>query len=60
MTDLIHKSLEADVDGLFVAHGISNNRFKRMDLSETKRVLGYAPRDDDFQAFDLDLIAKDL
>ena len=32
--------------GLF--HGISNNRFKRLDLTDTRRVLGYAPQDDAF------------
>ena len=31
-----------------VFHGISNNRFKRLDLTETIRVLGYAPQDDAF------------
>jgi uronate dehydrogenase len=30
--------------GLF--HGISNNRFKRLDISDTRRVLGYEPQDD--------------
>ncbi|KTC35705.1 MAG: NAD-dependent epimerase/dehydratase family protein [Pseudomonas sp.] len=33
----------------FIGHGISNNRFKRLDLSETTRVLGYEPLDDAFQ-----------
>ena len=32
--------------GLF--HGISDNRFKRLDLSDTRSVLNYAPRDDAF------------
>lgn len=31
-----------------IGHGISNNRFKRLDLSETTRVLGYQPQDDAF------------
>ena len=29
-------------------HGISNNRFKRLDISESRRVLGYEPVDDAF------------
>jgi uronate dehydrogenase len=37
----------------FIAHGISNNRFKRLDLTETKKVLGYKPQDDAFQMFDI-------
>lgn len=32
--------------GLF--HGISDNRFKRLDLTETCRILDYAPQDDAF------------
>ena len=36
-----------------IAHGISNNRFKRLDLSETTRVLGYQPLDDAFTTFDM-------
>jgi uronate dehydrogenase len=30
--------------GLF--HGISDNRYKRLDISDTRRVLGYEPKDD--------------
>jgi uronate dehydrogenase len=30
--------------GLF--HGISDNRFKRLDIADTRRVLGYEPQDD--------------
>lgn len=33
-----------------IVHGVSNNRFKRLDLSDTITRLGYAPQDD---AFDL-------
>ena len=50
---LIIRAVEAEVDGFFVAHGISDNRFKRLDLTETKRVLGYAPQDDAFATFDI-------
>jgi uronate dehydrogenase len=27
-------------------HGISDNRFKRLDISDTRRILGYEPKDD--------------
>ena len=50
-THLIDRAIQADVDGSFIAHGISDNRFKRLDLSETCRVLGYAPQDDAFSTF---------
>ena len=31
-----------------VVNGISNNRVLRMDLEETKQLVGYAPEDDAF------------
>jgi NAD dependent epimerase/dehydratase family len=37
----------------FIAHGISNNRFKRLDLTATRQALGYAPQDDAFHTFDV-------
>jgi NAD+ dependent glucose-6-phosphate dehydrogenase len=36
-----------DVDHA-VVHGVSNNRFKRLDISGTRRLLGYSPHDDAF------------
>lgn len=48
---LLTKCVETENVQCFVAHGISNNRFKRLDLTETKKVLGYAPKDDAFQLF---------
>lgn len=53
---LIVRAIEAEIDGFFIGHGISNNRFKRLDLTETKRVLGYAPQDDAFSTFDLPIL----
>ena len=41
---LVHKSLETDCQfGIF--YGVSDNEPPAFDLSETKRVLGYAPQD---------------
>ncbi|NWD71017.1 NAD(P)-dependent oxidoreductase [Pseudomonas gingeri] len=52
---LLQRAIEVkDVQHL-VAYGISNNRFKRLDLSETSRVLGYHPMDDASQEFGLPL-----
>ena len=34
-----------------IAHGISNNRYKRLDLSETKSRLGYSPQADAFSTW---------
>jgi len=37
-----------DVEGLrfAVLHGLSDNRFKRLDISDARTLVGYAPRDD--------------
>jgi nucleoside-diphosphate-sugar epimerase len=37
-----------------IAQGISNNRFKRLDLSNTRELFGYAPQDDAFELFHAD------
>lgn len=50
---LLQRSVEVEGVQHLIAHGISDNRFKRLDLSETKRVLGYEPQDDAFRQFDL-------
>ncbi|WP_047288642.1 MULTISPECIES: NAD(P)-dependent oxidoreductase [Pseudomonas] len=46
---LLQRAVETPGVQLLIGHGISNNRFKRLDLSETTRVLGYQPVDDAFQ-----------
>ena len=46
---LLQRAVETPGVQLLIGHGISNNRFKRLDLSETTRVLGYEPVDDAFQ-----------
>ena len=48
---LLQRSVEVEGVQHLIAHGISNNRFKRLDLSETTRVLGYEPVDDAFREF---------
>jgi UDP-glucose 4-epimerase len=40
-----------------IIHGISNNRFKRLDISSTRDLLGYTPQDDAFEIFQADLQA---
>jgi nucleoside-diphosphate-sugar epimerase len=34
-----------------IVHGISDNRFKRLDITSTRDLLGYAPQDDAFDIF---------
>lgn len=31
-----------------ISHGVSNNRYKRMDIDDTRAILGYEPQDDAF------------
>jgi uronate dehydrogenase len=49
LTQLVTKAVEARDDLMFgVFHGVSNNRWKRMDLTDTREILGYEPEDDSF------------
>lgn len=46
---LFDACLSTDISVRFgIFHGISDNRYKRLDLSEARRVLGYEPKDDAF------------
>jgi len=49
--NLINSAIEAKNITFFIGYGISDNRFKRFDLSRTREVLGYQPADDAFQVF---------
>lgn len=48
---LLARCIEAPDIGFAIAHGISENRFKRLDLTATRDVFGYAPQDDAFAVF---------
>jgi NAD+ dependent glucose-6-phosphate dehydrogenase len=50
----IEASLPDPADGAVIVHAISDNRFKRLDLTKTRQVLGYAPQDDGFRLIALD------
>lgn len=45
---LLRNCVEAELSGFHVVHGVSNNRYKRLSIDQTKDVVGYAPRDDAF------------
>lgn len=52
MVRLVVACLEAPDDLRFgIFHGLSNNRWKRLDISTAREVLGYAPEDDAFVIF---------
>ncbi len=51
LNQLLVRCIETPDIPFAIVHGISNNRFKRLDLSSTKRLLGYQPQDDAFDLF---------
>ena len=59
LTQLLVRCLEAPLPdpahGAVVLNAISDNRFKRLDIDRTRDLLGYAPQDDAFRLFGLDL-----
>lgn len=55
LSHLIVCCIEASDVQFAIVHGVSNNRFKRMDLASTKAIVGYAPHDDSFQRFGIGL-----
>jgi hypothetical protein len=49
LTRLVVASIEAPPKLRFgIFHGVSNSRWKRLDISDAHEVLGYAPQDDTF------------
>lgn len=49
--DILIKCLETPNITFAIAHVISDNKFKRLDLTETREVLGYQPKADAFELF---------
>jgi nucleoside-diphosphate-sugar epimerase len=47
LTRLVAASVRT-VQNFGIYHGVSNNRFKRLDISDARRDLGYEPQDDAF------------
>jgi len=49
LAKLVAASIDAPDDLKFgVFHGVSNNRWKRLDISDARKLLGYEPEDDGF------------
>ncbi len=49
LCQLLHRCVMAPSElGYAVLHGLSDNRFKRMELGSTRQAVGYAPQDDFF------------
>ena len=43
---LIERSVDAENLQFAILHGLSDNRFKRLDISDARELVGYAPQDD--------------
>lgn len=46
LNQLIAKSIDATNIKFLIVHGLSDNRFKRLDITNAREILGYAPEDD--------------
>ncbi len=51
LNQLLACCVEATEVTFAIVHGSSNNRFKRLDITSTRSLLGYAPVDDSFEIF---------
>lgn len=46
LNQLIEKCIEVENLQFAIFNGVSNNRFKRLDISDARELVGYEPRDD--------------
>jgi hypothetical protein len=46
LTQLFQRCIETEDVPFAILHGISDNRFKRLDISDARALVGYAPQDD--------------
>lgn len=56
LCQLFVRCIEAENVPFAIVHGVSDNRFKRMDLSTTRAAVGYHPQDDAFVKFGIGLV----
>ncbi len=55
LNQLLVRCIETTEVHFAIVHGLSDNRFKRMDITSARELLGYQPRDDAFKLFDVNL-----
>lgn len=46
LDQLLHRCIDTEGLKFAIFHGLSNNRFKRLDISDARNQVGYAPEDD--------------
>jgi len=51
MSQLLIRCVETPDIAFAIVHGLSDNRIKRLDITSTKALLGYAPQDDGFELY---------
>lgn len=57
---LIERCIEVEDVQFAIVQAVSDNRFKRMDITSTREVVGYAPLDDSFVLFGPEIHDTDL
>ena len=53
LSHLLAQCVEVKDVQFAIVHGVSDNRFKRLDITSTRALVGYQPIDDSFQKFDM-------
>ncbi len=46
LNQLIERCIDVENVKFAILHGLSNNRFKRLDISDARELVGYDPQDD--------------
>lgn len=60
MSALLGCCVDADPKLKFgIVHGVSNNRYKRLGLTQTRSLVGYVPQDDSFTHFNINIPYRD-
>ena len=52
MNQLFMRAIEVEDLPFAILHGVSDNRFKRLDIRKTRELVGYEPQDNAFDYFD--------
>jgi NAD+ dependent glucose-6-phosphate dehydrogenase len=53
LSHLFDQCIEVENVQFAIVHGVSDNRFKRMDITSTRAQVGYHPIDDSFKKFEM-------
>jgi nucleoside-diphosphate-sugar epimerase len=59
LSHLFVQCVEAEDVQFAIVHGISDNRYKRMNLASTREAVGYEPQDDSFHHFGVNIPDRD-